>query len=129
MASYELDNLGDPDAIAYSEPLHYRKNIFIFYVNNLIARGDMLYRQLTRDTLNEAKLHYVRALSLLGALAHGRSISQWTPKTLEVAAQIDPEVFKTFENHLLAVPSVNLPHKSTVNPGYACSMHLHSGYR
>lgn len=116
VASYELDNLGDPDAIAYSEPLHYRKNIFIFYVNNLIARGDMLYRQLTRDTLNEAKLHYVRALSLLGALAHGRSISQWTPKTLEVAAQIDPEVFKTFENHLLAVPSVNLPHKVNGQP-------------
>lgn len=116
IASYELDNLGDPDAIAYSEPLHYRKNIFIFYVNNLIVRGDMLYRQLTRDTLNEAKLHYVRALSLLGALAHGRSISQWTPKTLEVAAQVDPEVFNTFENSILATRSVNLPHKVNGEP-------------
>ena len=83
---FELVGLGDPDAIAYSVPSHYRKTIVMFYINNLVARGDMLYRQLTRDTLNEAKLVYVRALSLLGPLSRGRSISQWTPMTLGAAA-------------------------------------------
>lgn len=58
----------------------------------------------------------MRALSLLGALAHGRSISQWTPKTLEVAAQVDPEIFNTFENSILATRSVNLPHKVNGEP-------------
>ena len=93
---FELVGLGDPDAIAYSVPSHYRKTIVMFYINNLIARGDMLYRQLTRDTLNEAKLVYVRALSLLGPLSKGRSLSYWTPMTL-VAAASKGSAFATFQ--------------------------------
>jgi hypothetical protein len=83
----ELEGLTDPDAIARGAPVHYRKAIFMLYLNNLIAWGDMLYRQVTRDTLNEAKLLYVRALSLLGPLSKGRSISRWTPVTVGDAFQ------------------------------------------
>jgi len=82
----ELEGLTNPDAIARGAPSHYRKAIFTLYLNNLIAWGDMLYRQVTRDTLNEAKLLYVRALSLLGPLSKGRSISRWDPLPLEDAA-------------------------------------------
>lgn len=114
--SFEVDNLRDPDAIAYSNPEHYRKTIFTFYINNLIARGDMLYRQLTRDTLNEAKLHYVRALSLLGPLSKGRSISQWAPKTLQASAKPDTSVFASLELKQLAAAPVNLPHKVSGEP-------------
>lgn len=114
--SFEVDNLRDPDAIAYSNPEHYRKTIFTFYINNLIARGDMLYRQLTRDTLNEAKLHYVRALSLLGPLSKGRSISQWAPKTLQASAKPDTSVFASLELKQLATAPVNLPHKVSGEP-------------
>jgi len=87
----------DPDAIAYGAPSHYRKAIFMLYVDNLIAMGDSLYRQVTRDTLNEAKLHYVRALALLGPLSKGRSISQWAPMSLEDAATYQDQTFNGFE--------------------------------
>lgn len=102
--SFELEGLGDPDAIAYSVPSHYRKMIVMFYLNNLVARGDMLYRQLTRDALNEAKLHYVRALSLLGPLSKGRSLSQWEPIALEDAAKKDSDVIPTFAIQLWKDP-------------------------
>ncbi|MCV4264265.1 Tc toxin subunit A-related protein [Pseudomonas capsici] len=95
--AYEPGGLGDPDAIAYGAPSHYRKAIFVFYLNNLIAHGDMLYRQLTRDTLNQAQLLYVRAASLLGPLSKGRSISRWTPMTLQEAAAHDETLFADFE--------------------------------
>lgn len=94
---YEWGGLGDPDAIAYGVPSHYRKAIFIFYLNNLIAHGDMLYRQLTRDTLTQAQLFYIRAASLLGPLSKGRSISRWTPMPLDEAAAGDDSLFAHFE--------------------------------
>ncbi|MEQ7921498.1 neuraminidase-like domain-containing protein [Xanthomonas sp. WHRI 1810A] len=87
----------DPDTIAYGAPSHYRKAIFMLYVDNLIAWGDSLYRQVTRDTLNEAQLHYVRALSLLGPLSKGRSISQWAPQTLAEAARHEDDALAAFE--------------------------------
>ncbi|NBB08026.1 neuraminidase-like domain-containing protein [Pseudomonas sp. SLFW] len=87
----------DPDAIGYGAPSHYRKAIFTLYLDNLIAWGDSLYRQVTRDALNEAKLLYVRAVSLLGPLSKGRSISQWTPMPLQDAARHETGTFASFE--------------------------------
>ena len=87
----------DPHVIATGAPSHYRKAIFTLYLDNLIAWGDSLYRQVTRDALTEAKLLYVRALSLLGPLSKGRSISQWQPRTLADAAGSDGERFAGFE--------------------------------
>ncbi|WP_341959300.1 neuraminidase-like domain-containing protein [Pseudomonas sp. RC10] len=94
----ELEGLTNPDAIARGAPSHYRKAIFMLYLNNLIAWGDMLYRQVTRDTLNEAKLLYVRALSLLGPLSKGRSISRWDPVPLEDAAAEQADTFAALES-------------------------------
>lgn len=94
----ELEGLTNPDAIARGAPSHYRKAIFMLYLNNLIAWGDMLYRQVTRDTLNEAKLLYVRALSLLGPLTKGRSISRWEPVTLDDAAAEGEGTFAALES-------------------------------
>ena len=96
----ELEGLTDPDAIARGAPSHYRKAIFMLYLNNLIDWGDMLYRQVTRDTLNEAKLLYVRALSLLGPLSKGRSISRWEPVTLAEASSAAAEGFAALESTL-----------------------------
>jgi len=106
---FGLGGLRDPDAIAYSVPSHYRKAIFTGYVKNLIARGDMLYRQLTRDALNEAKLLYVRALSLLGPLSKGRSISRWEPKPLVEAAAYDSALFSAFESSTQALFAQDIP--------------------
>jgi hypothetical protein len=97
--TYEFDGLADPDAICYSNPVHYRKAIFVLYVRNLIAYGDELYRRLTRDTLNEAKLAYVRATSLLGPKPDNRMIDRWQPCTLHAAAQNGLNTFVDFETH------------------------------
>ncbi|UFP99040.1 Tc toxin subunit A-related protein [Pseudomonas fitomaticsae] len=79
---YEVFAPGDPDAIAYSSPWHYKVVIFLDYVNNLIAWGDWLYRQMTRDSLTAAKLQYVRARSLMGARPDTRSVNRWVAKEL-----------------------------------------------
>ncbi|MFD2641957.1 Tc toxin subunit A-related protein [Pseudomonas japonica] len=102
---YEVDGITDPDAICYSRPEHYCKGIFAFYVQNLLAYGDLLYRRLTRDSLNEAKLMYVRALSLLGPRPENRMIGRWEPVTLEEAAKPDAGLFAAIEAQLPA----NLP--------------------
>jgi|GEM_PF-360185 len=106
---FGLGGLRDPDAIAYSVTSHYRKAIFTGYVKNLIARGDMLYRQLTRDALNEAKLLYVRALSLLGPLSKGRSISRWEPMPLVDAAAYDSTLFSAFESSIQTLFAEDIP--------------------
>jgi len=97
---YEIDGIADPDAICYSEPRHYRKGIFALYVRNLLAYGDLLYRRLTRDSLNEAMLNYVRALSLLGPRPDNRMIGRWQPVTLEEAAKADEGLFAEIETQL-----------------------------
>ncbi|MGI3746584.1 MAG: neuraminidase-like domain-containing protein [Janthinobacterium lividum] len=97
----ELEGLSNPDAIARGAPSHYRKAIFMLYVNNLMTWGDMLYRQVTRDTLNEAKLLYVRAVSLLGPLSKGRSISRWTPATLSAVLEPEKRSFALLESSML----------------------------
>lgn len=110
---YEIDGIADPDAICYSKPVHYRKGIFAFYVQNLLGYGDLLYRRLTRDSLNEAKLIYTRALSLLGPRPDNRMIGRWEPATLEEAATPDESLFATIEAQLPAGLPLQLAPDST----------------
>ncbi|EUB71193.1 hypothetical protein PMI27_005349 [Pseudomonas sp. GM41(2012)] len=80
---YEAFAPTDPDAIAYSSPRHYQIVIFLDYVNTIIAWGDWLYRQLTRDSLVAAKLQYVRALNLMGRVSDSRTRYEWSPQSLK----------------------------------------------
>ncbi|MDE9466326.1 Tc toxin subunit A-related protein [Xenorhabdus bovienii] len=73
----------DPDTIAYSLPVYYQKALFHFQIKLWIQEGDNLYRQLTRDSLNEAGLCYQQALQLLGTLPEGLDATRWHPVTLE----------------------------------------------
>ncbi|MGC6061452.1 neuraminidase-like domain-containing protein [Enterobacter kobei] len=81
-----LDSV-DPDAVAQSDPMHYRVATFMRYLDLLITRGDSAYRMLERDTLNEAKMWYVNALTLLGDEPYiGDNSSTWSSPRLDVAA-------------------------------------------
>lgn len=73
--SFEVASPADPDAIAYSNPIHYRKRIFRDYVETLIEWGDWLYRQLTRDSLTEAKMLYLKAARMMGPAPDVRGAS------------------------------------------------------
>lgn len=107
--AYEVDGPTDPDAIAYSRPEHYCKKVYLDYVHNLIAWADSLYRRLTRDSLTEAKLLYVRALSLMGNAPSFRGVSRWTPASLEALNQSDVTALTAFEATLDDATLSNLP--------------------
>ena len=61
-----LNDPFDPHAIAALRQIAYRKTIVMSYIDNLIDHGDMLFRQYTRETINEARMLYVLAYDLLG---------------------------------------------------------------
>jgi len=61
-----LNDPFDPHAIAGLRQIAYRKSIVMNYIDNLIDHGDMLFRQYTRESINEARMFYVLAYDLLG---------------------------------------------------------------
>lgn len=61
-----LDDPFDPHAIAALRPLAYRKAIVMGYVDNLLNWGDLLFRQYTRESIDEARMLYILAYDLLG---------------------------------------------------------------
>ncbi|WP_248747786.1 neuraminidase-like domain-containing protein [Pseudomonas sp. MWU12-2037] len=108
--SFEVASPADPDAIAYSNPIHYRKRIFRDYVETLIEWGDWLYRQLTRDSLTEAKMLYLRAARMMGPAPDVRGASNWTPKTLsELEGARNLECFDALAQSLSVDTLINLP--------------------
>ncbi len=56
----------DPDAIARLRPVAYQKAVVMAYLDNLIAWGDSLFSQNTRESINEATQLYVLANKILG---------------------------------------------------------------
>jgi hypothetical protein len=91
----------DPDGIAASDPVRYQKAVYFHYIKNLIDRGDMAYRQVTPDSLGEAKLWYVRILDLLGPRPDSVLTSQWTPiKLADLAGASNPSL-REFETQLI----------------------------
>ncbi|MGJ0576938.1 neuraminidase-like domain-containing protein [Xenorhabdus bovienii] len=82
-----LDSV-DPDAVAQNDPMHYKVSTFMRTLDLLLARGDYAYRQLERDTLNEAKMWYMQALHLLGEKPYLPLSSGWDNPRLDKAADI-----------------------------------------
>ncbi|MGB3640371.1 MAG: neuraminidase-like domain-containing protein, partial [Rivularia sp. (in: cyanobacteria)] len=56
----------DPHAIATLRKTAYRKSIVMAYIDNIIDWGDMLFRQYTSESINEARMLYILAYDLLG---------------------------------------------------------------
>jgi ribosomal protein S18 acetylase RimI-like enzyme len=61
-----LEDPFDPHAIARLRRIAYRRATVMGYVDNLIDWGDQLFRQYTRESINEARMHYILAYDLLG---------------------------------------------------------------
>lgn len=61
-----LDDPFDPHAIAGLRPIAYQKAIVMAYVDNLLNWGDLLFRQYTIESINEARMLYILAYDLLG---------------------------------------------------------------
>jgi hypothetical protein len=57
----------DPHAIAGLRPAAYRRSVVMGYIDNLLDWGDMLFRQYTPESVDEARMLYVLAYDLLGA--------------------------------------------------------------
>jgi len=56
----------NPDLIARLRPVAYQKSVVMKYLDNLIAWGDYLFSQNTRETINQAQQLYVLAFEILG---------------------------------------------------------------
>ncbi|MFL5909959.1 MAG: hemopexin repeat-containing protein [Gaiellaceae bacterium] len=56
----------DPHAIADLRPVAHRRAVVMGYVDNLLDWGDLLFRQYTGETIDEARMLYVLAYDLLG---------------------------------------------------------------
>jgi hypothetical protein len=75
------DNPFDPHRVAANRPLAYMKHVVIKYVENLIAWGDSLFRQFSRESVNEALQIYVIANHILGPRP------EFVPKRGEIKAE------------------------------------------
>ncbi|WP_456303327.1 Tc toxin subunit A-related protein, partial [Xenorhabdus szentirmaii] len=108
-----LDSV-DPDAVAQNDPMHYKVATFMKMLDLLITRGDSAYRQLERDTLNEAKMWYVQALALLGDEPYFSLENDWSEPRLEEAAS--QTMRHQYQHNLLQLRQrVALPTKRMAN--------------
>ncbi|WP_340611251.1 Tc toxin subunit A [Xenorhabdus bharatensis] len=129
----------DPDTVAYSQPVYYQKSLFHYLIKLWMQEGDYLYRQLTRDSLNEAGLLYQQAQQLLGALPEGIDATRWHPVTLDkIKTSFKPNVraidslfISPFNTQLIELQQTlknrlyNLRHGLTID-GKASSLSLYA---
>ncbi|MFD1545963.1 hemopexin repeat-containing protein [Nonomuraea guangzhouensis] len=65
------DDPFDPHAIAELRPAAYRRAVVMAYIDNLLDWGDLLFRQYTAESIDEARMVYIHAYDLLGARPEG----------------------------------------------------------
>jgi hypothetical protein len=61
-----LDDPFDPHAIAELRPVAYRRAVVMAYIDNILDWADMLFRQYTAESIDEARMLYIFAYDLLG---------------------------------------------------------------
>ncbi|WP_061300608.1 hemopexin repeat-containing protein [Herbidospora cretacea] len=65
------DDPFDPHAIAGLRPTAYRRTVVMAYVDNLLDWGDLLFRQYTMESVDEARMLYILAYDILGDRPQG----------------------------------------------------------
>jgi hypothetical protein len=97
----EVDS--DPHRSALAAPVHFRKAIYQFYLDILLNRGDAAYRQLTADSLTQAKLWYTRAHQLLESRPTITRVEPWASITLEKLAKSQSKALRQLERQAQSV--------------------------
>lgn len=98
----------DPHKLAMRTPVHFRKAIYLFYLDILLNRGDAAYRQLTPDSLTQAKLWYTRANQFLGPRPRVTTTEPWDEITLEKLTAASSEALRKLEQENPKIDA-NLP--------------------
>ncbi|MDQ0741393.1 neuraminidase-like domain-containing protein [Pseudomonas sp. W4I3] len=98
----------DPHELAIRAPVYFRKAIYLFYLDLLLNRGDAYYRQLTPDSLTQAKLWYTRVQHFLGARPKVTTTEPWAQITLAALAMEGSQALANFEQTNPTI-DVNLP--------------------
>lgn len=100
----QLDST-DPDAVAQTDPMHYKLATFMKCLDILMERGDSAYRLLERDTLNEAKMWYMQALKLLGDETESVDSNAWSaPKLVDAASKTTSTRARNLESEETVTP-------------------------
>lgn len=82
-----LDNPFQPHVVARTRPIAYMYSVVMKYLDNLIAWGDHLFRQDTRESINEATQLYVLAANILGR----------PPERIPARGKVPPRTFKQLQ--------------------------------
>lgn len=98
--TYAIQGPQDPHQIALSHPVHFRKALYMLYIDILLNRGDAAYRTLTPDGLAEAKLWYIRAQDLMGPRPDIKQTDLWTPVELQTFSNETNQELRAFEKKL-----------------------------
>ena len=100
--SYAILKPSDPDALAASNPIEYKKVLFYTLIDIVIAEADELYRILTPDSLNRAKQLYIQAFALLGDRPNIKLIKTWSPISLREAINLQNNALFEIQAAILA---------------------------
>ncbi|BCY09025.1 hypothetical protein L3i22_041130 [Actinoplanes sp. L3-i22] len=93
-----LDDPFDPHAIAELRPGAYRRSVVMAYIDNVLDWADLLFRQYTAESLDEARMLYILAYDLLGprpydlgarALPPAASVAVLDPAPADQPAALD----------------------------------------
>ncbi|EJM22020.1 hypothetical protein PMI21_00202 [Pseudomonas sp. GM18] len=98
--TYAIQGPQDPHQIALSHPVHFRKALYMLYIDILLNRGDAAYRTLTPDGLAQAKLCYIRAQDLLGPRPDLKQTDLWSTVELKKFSDETNQELRAFEKKL-----------------------------
>ncbi|HEY3608789.1 MAG TPA: hemopexin repeat-containing protein [Pseudonocardiaceae bacterium] len=117
MRAYRDDPF-DPHRIAALRPAAYRRTVVMAYIDNLLDWGDLLFRQYTGESIDEARMLYIFAYDLLGPRPYEPG-----PRALPPAAtydQLDGEAGSTAVARLTAdgalLEGTGAVHAGVANP-------------
>jgi hypothetical protein len=97
-----LDDPFDPHAIAELRPVAYRRAVVMAYIDNVLDWADMLFRQYTAESIDEARMLYIFAYDLLGQRPYDLGARALPPATSYETLDTAPVGQVTAVDHLTA---------------------------